>query len=253
MLEIERSFILKKTFYDLKASASKTYAGFLWHILSPTVYVLIFYVAFNSGFTGRPSAFFSFVVIGVVVYRFVILSLSEALTVIENNLWLLKFYDFPKILLFISRYLFAFVNFLFFAVVALFIFFLVNSFYLENLFLLLLIIFLNIILVFSLFIIFACLSPIIKDISVVWEVISMAILFCSGVFVDINKMPEFIQNILWINPIAIFIDFYRRLLLYNTDLPTFYLNYLILITLFLSIVAYFVYKKLNKLYLKITW
>ena len=253
MLEIERSFILKKTFYDLKASASKTYAGFLWHILSPTVYVLIFYIAFNSGFSGRPSAFFSFVVIGVVVYRFVILSLSEALTVIDNNLWLLKFYDFPKILLFISRYLFAFVNFLFFGIVAFTIFFVLNSFYYENIFMLILIIFLNIIMVFALFVIFACLSPIVKDIGVVWEVISMAILFCSGVFVDINLMPKVIQNILWVNPIAIFIDFYRRILLYNTDLPIFYLSYLIIITFLLSLIAWFTYAKLNKLYLKITW
>ena len=253
MLEIEKSFIFKKTFYDLKASASKTYAGFLWHILSPTVYIIIFYAAFNSGFTGKPSAFFSFVVIGVVVYRLVILSLSEALTVIENNLWLLKFYDFPKILLFISRYLFAFVNFLFFAIIAFVIFFFLNDFYLENIPMLLFIIFLNLLMVFSLFVIFASLSPIVKDISVVWEVLSMAILFCSGVFVDINLMPEVIQNILWINPIAIFIDFYRRLLIYNIDLPTFYLYYIIFANIFFAAMAFFTYIKFNRLYLKITW
>lgn len=253
MYSFERNFIFKKTFYDLKSEAQKTYGGFLWHLIAPTIYVILFYVAFNSGFTGRPSEFFSFVIIGVVFYRMVILALSESLTVIENNMWLLNFYNFPKILLFVSRFLLSFVKFLFFAIFAFVAIFYINDFNFDNLIKLILIFLLNLIFLFGLFMIIACLSPLIKDIAAIWEIITLGLLFTSGVFVDIHSSGPFVQNILWLNPVAIFIDFYRKLLIYDVNLPFDKLTYLIIFSCIQLIVSYFLLKKLDKVYLKISW
>lgn len=253
MYNFERNFVIKKTYYDLKSEAQKTYGGFLWHIIAPSIYVILFYVAFNSGFTGRPSEFFSFVIIGVVFYRMVILALSESLTVIENNMWLLSFYDFPKILLFISRFLLAFVKFLIFAILAFIAIFYINEFNFDNFIKLILIFSLNLIFLFGLFVIIACLSPLIKDIAAIWEIITLGLLFTSGVFVDINSSGPLIQSILWLNPVAIFIDFYRKILIYDLSLPFDKLTYLVVFSFLQLFVSYFLFRKLDKLYLKISW
>jgi len=253
MLTFEKNFILKKTFYDLKSESQKSYGGFLWHLIAPSSYILIFYLAFNSGFSGRPDSFFSFVIVGVMFYRMVILALSEALTVIENNMWLLNFYDFPKVLLFLSRFILSFTKFLFFAIFAFIIIFYLNDFNLLTIFRLTLVFILNIFFLFSLFVILACLAPLIKDISAIWEIITLGLLFTSGVFVDINSYNTLIQDILWLNPLAIFIDFYRKILIYQLPFPNDKLFYIITFTILQILLSFFVYKKLNKLFLKITW
>ena len=91
-----------------------------------------------------------------------------------------------------------------------------------------------------------------KDILYFWESISLSLMFISGIFVDLNSFSEFNQSILFLNPLALYIDIFRSLLIYDYSIKIVNVIYLGSINLILVLISIYSLKFLNKNYIKLS-
>ncbi|MEZ5600916.1 MAG: hypothetical protein R3F36_07955 [Candidatus Competibacteraceae bacterium] len=80
-----RDLILYKTQADLRAEAAKTYIGFLWWVLDPLMFMMIFYVVFGLLLKRATPDFVPFLLIGLVCPAVVSVCISHGATAISRR------------------------------------------------------------------------------------------------------------------------------------------------------------------------
>jgi lipopolysaccharide transport system permease protein len=208
--------LIFKTYADLKAEAAKTYLSFLWWVLEPVLYMLVFYIVFGVIFQrGDGPEYIPFLLCGVTVWKWFESTLRTGAVAIQSNANLMSQVFIPKIIFPSITILTNTVKFLFVLVV--FLLFLeyyglgINLTYLS----------LPILLIIQLLLISACtfllaaLVPFMPDIVMFVSYALTLLLFLSGIFFSVEQIPETYQKYFYINPMATIIESYRDVLLYT--------------------------------------
>jgi lipopolysaccharide transport system permease protein len=202
-----------KAYADLRAEAARAYLGVLWWVLEPLLYMTVFYLVFGLLLQRGGKGFVSFLLCGLVIWRWFASSVSRGANAIPSNAGLMLQVYLPKYL-FPSMVLIA--NSIKFLIV-----------------LVLLLIYLVIVesslhvtwtalpflLVTQLLLIAACASllavvvPFAPDLRILIENGLALLFFMSGVFYDIREFPAETQAYFDLNPMAVLIENYRGVLL----------------------------------------
>ena len=96
-----RETIRLLTVSDLKAGHRDKVLGGLWSLLDPLLFMLVFFLVFGVLFksirgTTRPIDYMLYILIGIVLYRFIDSTVSRASTIIRVNRGLIHEINFPK-------------------------------------------------------------------------------------------------------------------------------------------------------------
>ena len=206
-----------RAYADLKSEASRTYIGILWWILDPLLQMGIYYLVFGVGLrgAGRHENFVEFLIIGIIMWRWFLTSLNFSSGAIMQNRNLVLRLDidkwvFPATLIAgnVVKFLVAFaimIAFLQYSGMPL-------SWHYLQLPLLLVV---QLTLIAGVAFVLAALVPLLPDLRNVISHLLMLMFFLSGIFYDVDEMPEKFHWVFDINPMVHVIQANRAIMLYG--------------------------------------
>jgi lipopolysaccharide transport system permease protein len=207
--------ILFKTYADLRAEAARTYINFLWWIIEPTLYMIVFYIVFGLLFERGEGDFVPFLLCGLTVWKWFDSTLrSGSVAIIANKGLMQQVYlpkiVFPSITIVTNTFKFIFIL----MILLLFLWCYgsgISPFYLA----------LPIVFGIQLLLISACtylaaaVVPLLPDIKLLLDNGLTLMFFMSGIFFSGDTIPEHYQFYFYLNPMASLIESYRTVLLDN--------------------------------------
>lgn len=203
---------------DLRAEAARAYLGALWWILEPLLYMLAFYLVFGVLLQRGGGSFVSFLLCGLVIWRWFATSVTRGTTAITANSGLMSQVYLPK-------YLFPMIVLVTNTIKFLIVFFLLLSYLVLvdgrgdlSWLALPILIFVQFLLNAACASIVAAVVPFVPDLRIAIANALTLLLFLSGIFYDIGTFPDEVQSYFRLNPIATLIENYRLVLLYG-ELP----------------------------------
>lgn len=204
-----------KALAELRVEAARRYLGVLWWILEPVLYMATFYVIFAMGLRMGGENYVAFLLCGLVPWKWFSSTLQVGANVIAENKGLMNQIYFHKSMLVGMLMIVNFIK-------ALIVFCI--------LFLALLVMglkpsvhwlgFIPVLLTLFLFIygavsVAASLVPLLPDLRIIIDNTVLVLFFASGIFFDISERAPELQNLLFLNPVAILLDATREVLINN--------------------------------------
>jgi lipopolysaccharide transport system permease protein len=239
-----------KAYADLRAEAARVHLGMLWWVLEPLLYLTVFYVVFGLLLERGGEGFVSFLLCGLVIWRWFASSVSRGANAIPSNAGLmlqvyLPKYLFPPMILVGNtiKFLIVFLLFLIYLITA------GSSLHFSWTALPLLLI-TQLLLVTACASLLAAVVPFIPDLRKLIENGLTLLFFLSGVFYDIGDFPERIQFYFHLNPMATLIENYRFVLLEGTWPDWQALGITLLVSLFGVCLAVYLLTRYDRLYAK---
>lgn len=201
---------------SLRSDALRNVLGYAWWVLEPTLLVAVFYYVFEVLFQRGGEGFLPFLAVGKFVFIWFSKTVTQASNAIVGSAGLISRTPLPLIIPILAdvqeglyRQLLAF------AVVGLFLGF---SGYPPVLswWVLAPVLLVSYLLIVACSIYAAILVALARDFSQIIGLAMMALMFLSGIFWDVRDLTPENQNlVLTLNPLALLIDSYRAVLLYN--------------------------------------
>ena len=201
-------------FRTMKQESLTMYLGVVWWFLNPFFMMVVYYFLGTVIFKTRTSNYAAFLLVGLVTWRWAQSGVTACAGAIKSNIQLLRSTYMPKYVLILKEALVATQRFLFgFAVLLAFLY--VSMDYSPNW----AYIYLPVLFAFQFLLIlaagsfFAPLVPLVPDLQNVLNVVLSGAMFLSGVLWSRDHLPEQYHVYFDINPLAILIQEYRRILI----------------------------------------
>lgn len=213
-LNRQMEFIWYRAIAEIRSDLSRGFLGFLWWVAEPILYMGVFYIIFGIVFAQKGNNYVSFLLSGLVFWKWFDSSIRNASVSIQHNMGLiyqvyLPKYVFPIISITNSTLRFCLV----FAFLLLFLIIMglapnINWF-IHLPFLLLL----QMLLMIGIGMTVAAIVPFIPDIKFLVDNGMLLLFFLSGIFFRFDKIPDKLLPYFKLNPIGILISEYRHVLL----------------------------------------
>ena len=233
------------TISEFKMRDQGTILGFFWTLLYPLSMFLVLHVIFSKWLGARVDNFPSFLIIGIVLWNFFSTSTTNALTIITRKAELVKNINFPKEILIISSVFSVFISFLMELVVLLPFLILLGAKFSCNIFYFPVIILIELIFILGTCFILSSLHVYYRDIQRIWAILVMLGFFLTPIFYPLSIIAANKQKIMAINPMLHIITSARNCLLYQGKPDMIALGLVLLFSLILLIVGYFIFKKME--------
>ncbi|TVR64840.1 MAG: ABC transporter permease [Candidatus Competibacteraceae bacterium] len=200
---------------DLRAEAARTYLGFLWWVLDPVIFMLIFYVLFGLLLQRGGEHFVQFLLIGLVTWRWFHITVFNGANALPAGHGLIHQTYLPKLLLPLVAILTELTKFA--VVLALLLVFLwVSGFGPSPAWLALpALLLVQLALICGVTLLLAALVPFLPDLKPLIGHVLQMLFFLSGIFYDPAEIPEAYRGYFLLNPMAALIDAYREVLLHG--------------------------------------
>ncbi|MFE4712014.1 ABC transporter permease [Paenibacillus sp. NPDC056722] len=228
---------------DLKKKYRRSSLGIIWSVLNPLLFMAITTIIFSTMFKNQIKDFPIYFLIGQVVYAFFAEATGLAQTgLIENGSLIKKVYT-PKYIFPLSKIFFSLVN-MSFSLIAILI---ITIFMGYNLPLTSVLFFIPILFVFlfsiGIGLILSSLTVFYRDILHIYGIFLSLLSFFSATFYPIEIIPETYRFFVELNPIYVFIYYFRTLVL-DGQLPDLKLNVLAITYCLVSLLlGYKIFKK----------
>ena len=204
---------------DLRRKYRRSFLGYLWSLLNPLMMMSIMVVVFSYMFRFAIDNYALYLICGQTMFNFFNEATNMSMfSIIDNGVLLKKIYV-PKYVFPISRVISCFVT-MSFSLVAIVIVMLVTHVQLHVTVLLFWapLVFL---LVFScgMGMILSSLSVKFRDVTHLYSVLTMAWMYATPIFYPIEAVPETVARFIRLNPLYVFINLFRQLVLYGNVPP----------------------------------
>jgi lipopolysaccharide transport system permease protein len=244
--------VLFKAYAELKAEAMRAYLGFLWWFLEPVLYMAVFYLIFEIGLRSGGKDFVPFLMCGMVAWKWFGSTVSASAGALTKNAGLIQQVYLPKIVLpmvtVVSNTVKASV------IMALLLILLVVPFgrtpAASWLFIPALVL-VEFLLIAGAAVFVASLVPFAQDLKLLLDNALVMLFFMSGIFFDINDMPDRLQQVLRYNPMAVVIDSFRSVLLRDALPPAGGMLFVLVVAAFFMIIGSVILARFDRVYPKI--
>ena len=205
--------IFWKAVAELRAEAARDYIGILWWVVEPTLYMLAFYLAFGLGLRGGGEQAVFFLLTGLVPWKWFLSGVQNGSGSIQANSGLIQQVYLPKLVLPLVTIFTNSIKFL----IVLALLMSVMSFFGHGpdptWLALPAVILVELLLIIAVGSLAAAVVPIFPDLKLVVDNGLFVLMFLSGIFFDLAKLPPQAQAILRYNPLIPVLDAYRAVLL----------------------------------------
>lgn len=248
-----RDLIIQKAKGGLRAEASRGYLGVLWWIIEPLFYMCVFYVIAVHLFHRGDENFIMFLLTGLIVWKWFATTTNTGANSLMVNGGLINRVYLPKIIFPLT--VIAINTFKFLIILTLFLVVILFTSLKPSLVWLLLpiLILTELLLIISAATLFAAIMPFFPDLKVILDNLLLMLFFLSGIFFDINKMPESVRGYLMLNPMALLITMYRKLILNGVSPDFGQLLWIILFSLVILMFAVWLLRRFDRVYPKIVF
>lgn len=212
-----KDYIFYSTKSELKIQLSSTLLGYLWWILDPLMYMLVYMLVIVVIFKRGGKDFPIFVFSALVPWKWTISTIMDGTGSIKSKAGILHQVYLPKYILPLIKTLINTAKFLFGIIVLLVLmFFFKIPYTLHNLeFFVVFII--NFLFIFGLSLILAHLGVYFKDINNILSFTIRLWFYLSPALYSLERVPQKIRFLWWFNPMTTFYNSYRNVFLYGTS------------------------------------
>jgi lipopolysaccharide transport system permease protein len=247
-----KDIILYRTLAGLKSEARKNYLGYIWFILEPLLGTGVFYFAITHLTGQRGPAAVLTILVGMTAWQW-----FEGSVMLSANSITAKFHVHMQVPL--PKYIFPMVDvgmntvrfFFAFSLIIIACWFL-NAGPSVALPWLVLVLMLQLLFTISLSLAVSILVTLFSDLLLLLQSLFRLLFFSSGIFFTASKVPEHLLPYFYANPIAVFIESYREIILFQRAPNLHRLGNAALITLAILIISGLIQSYFNKRLLKLT-
>ena len=207
--------VLYKSYADLMAETSRYYIGYLWWIIEPIIDMAVYYVIFGLVLSNNTPEFVPFLLIGTVTWRWLQTSILigansiHAYRPLMDHVYVPKVI-FPTVTIITNSFKFLIVF------VLLILFLLLYGFRIDVTWAAIPVLFaVELLFIASLTYLFAAAVPFFPDLRIVLDSVFKVLLFMSGIFYPLSKLPGSVLPYLRLNPAVHLIDGFRAVLMHN--------------------------------------
>lgn len=234
---------------DFNKKYKRTVLGVAWSVLAPLLTLFVMKMVFTQ-FFGRTTPHFTiYLFCGNLIYTYFSEATKGGMSTIMGNAGIFTKVNVPKYLFLLSKNVQSFINFLLILVVF-FVFVALDGLAFTWKFFLLIypvcgLVLFNI----GIGMILSALYVFFRDIKYLYDVLMRLIMYMSAIFYNINKYPVDVQLLFLLNPIYVFITYFRTIVI-DAAIPSMTIHLLILLYTSLALlIGCWMYKKYNRRFL----
>ena len=234
---------------DFKKKYKRTVLGIGWSLLSPLLMLLVMSLVFTQ-FFGRDAPHYNvYIFCGVLTFNYFSESTKGGMQALMANSGIFTKVTVPKYLFLLSKNVQALISFLL-TLVILFLFVLFDGLpitwkYICLLYPICLLVLFNI----GLGLVLSALFVFFRDIKYLYDVFTRLLMYMSAIFYNINRYSEEAQQLFLLNPVYLFIHYFRSIVIEDTIPPVQY-HLLMLLDVFIALgIGCWMYKKYNTKFL----
>lgn len=237
--------------FDLKSNVARTYFGFLWWIVDPILYMLVFYFLVQVILQRGGPDYSIFLFTALIPLKWTMSSLVDSTNAIGSKISILNQIYVPKHIFVIVQLGINTIKFLIGLVVLLLFLWIFGTEFSVNVFYLPLIIIVHGLFLYGAMLILAHIGVYLKDVKNMMQYFTRMLYYLSPVLFSMDSVPENLAKLLYLNPLTTLFESYRNVLMHGEQ-PQFLglLCILIFAGLLLSF-GIFVIEKYDKKYIKV--
>ena len=230
---------------DFKKKYKRTVLGMLWSLLSPLFMLLVMALVFTHFFGRSTPHYVVYMFAGNLVYSYFKDATNGGMGSLVANAGIFTKVNVPKYLFLLSRNVSALINFLL-TLVVFFIFVAADGLAFTWKFLMLLypigcLVIFNI----GVGLILSALFVIFKDIQYLYDIFTLALMYFSAIFYNIESYALHYRYVFYANPVYVYIRYFRKIVIENTiPQPSFHLL-CAFYALAVLVIGALIYKKYN--------
>lgn len=235
---------------DFKKKYKRTVLGMLWSVLSPLLHLLVMALVFSQFFGRNTPHYIIYVFSGNVIYSYFNEASNGGMQALMGNANIFTKVTIPKYMFLLSKNVSSLINFgLTIIVYFLFVFadpgLSVNWRYIMLLYPVACLVLFNL----GVGLILSALFVFFRDIQYLWSVFTQLLMYMSAVFYTIDNFSPMVQNLFLLNPIYLFIRYFRKIVIEST-IPSVWFHLLMLTDVIIVLgIGCWMYKKYNTRFL----
>ena len=230
---------------DFKQKYKRTVLGMGWSILSPLLTLLVMRVIFINFFGRSMDHYTTYLFCGNLVFTYFRESTKEGMNSLMKNSGIFSKINVPKYIFLLSKNVSTLINFGL-SLVLFFIFAFFDDVQFSFRFLMLVYPVLCLV-VFNIGIgmILSAVFVFYKDVSYLYDVFTRLLMYLSAIFYTIDSFPQLYQNLFLLNPVYVYIRYFRDIVLAGT-IPTLQYHLLCAFYAIMAVlIGSYIYKKYN--------
>lgn len=234
---------------DFKKKYKRTVLGMVWSILSPLLTLLVMRLIFTQFFGRTTPHYTTYLFCGNLVFNYFSESTREGMTSLMGNARIFTKVNVPKYLFLFSKNVQTLINF----GLTLIVFFVFCAFdgitfgvhFLTLLYPIVCLMLFNI----GMGLILSAMFVFFRDIQYLWSVLLQLLMYLSAIFYTIDKYSPEAQNLFLLNPLYLFIRYFRKIVIEAT-IPSVYFHLLMAADVLIVLgIGCWMYKKYNTKFL----
>ena len=234
---------------DFKKKYKRTVLGMAWSILSPLLTLLVMRLVFTQFFGRNMEHYTIYLFCGNLIFSYFNESTSQGMTSLMGNASIFTKVNVPKYLFLFSKNIQTLINF----GLTLCVFFvfcvLDNIAFTWKLVFLLYPIGCLVLFNIGVGLILSALFVFFRDIQYLWSVFTQLLMYMSAIFYTIDEYPPVVQNLFLLNPVYLFIRYFRKIVI-ETTVPTVWFHLLMAADALIVLgIGCWMYKKYNTRFL----
>lgn len=230
---------------DFKKKYKGAVLGMAWSVLHPLLILLIMRVVFTHFFGGSIEHYTTYLFCGTIIFTFFSEATSEGMLALVGNADIFTKVNIPKYLFLLAKNTQTMLNFAM-TLAVFFVLCILDGVVFTPLFFALIIpvvllLFFNL----GMGLILSALYVFFRDMRYLWMIFTQLLMYVSAMFYSIDTFPPFAQNLFMLNPVYLFIRYFRKIVLEGV-FPSLWLHLLILLYTALALaIGALIYKKFD--------
>lgn len=234
---------------DFKKKYKRTVLGMAWSVLSPLMMLLVMKLVFTQFFGRNMEHYTIYLFAGNIVFSYFNEATSQGMQALTSNASIFTKVNVPKYLFLFSKNVQTLINF----GLTLCVFFVFCIFdditFTWKFFLLLYPVVCQILFNLGVGMILSALYIFFRDMQYLWGIFTQLLMYMSAIFYTIDAYPPFVQNAFLLNPVYLFIRYFRKIVIEST-IPSVWFHLLILADVIIVFsIGCWMYKKYNQRFL----
>lgn len=234
---------------DFKKKYKRTILGMGWSILSPLLMLLVMRLVFTQFFGRNMDHYTTYLFCGNLIFSYFNESTSQGMTSLMSNASIFTKVNVPKYLFLFSKNVQTLINF-WLTLIVFFLFCILDGITFTWMFILLLYPIICLVLFnIGVGLILSALFVFFRDIQYLWSVFTMLLMYMSAIFYTIDKYSYSIQCAFLLNPVYLFIRYFRKIVIEAT-IPSVWFHLLMTTDVLIALgIGCWMYKKYNTRFL----
>ena len=198
---------------DFKKRYVRTALGIVWSVLYPLMMLLIMRLVFSHFFGRNTPHYTTYLFCGTLVFTYFSDATREGMYALMDNAGIFTKINVPKYLFLFSKNTQTLINFLIILVVFFFFCILDGITFTWRMILLFYPIACLLLLNLGVGLVLSAMFVFFRDVKYLWTIFLQLLQYVSAIFYQIESFPENIQKLFFINPVYLYIHYFRRIVL----------------------------------------